>query len=72
MSIRDRSDIEIYVELINIWSILKVESTSKNPRRIDDVDSPFKIDEISVKFQRRINSESTKMCQLAKAYGNDI
>ena len=58
MSIRDRNDIEIYVELINIWSILKVESTSKFPRRIDDVDSPFKIDEISAKFPRGISTSN--------------
>ena len=56
-------------ELIYILSILKVESTSKFPRRIDVIISTW-IRSMSfrrtfhVKFRRRIVGESTRMCPL--------
>ena len=51
-------------EFIDISSILKVESTSKFPRQIDVIISTWILLSKSMKFRRRIDSESTKMCPL--------
>ena len=59
-------------ELIDISSILKVESTSKFPRRIDVIISTWILlsksmksrQTLHVEFQRRIDGELMKMCSL--------
>ena len=59
-------------ELIDISSILKVESKSKFPRRIDVIISTWirLLKSMSfrrtfhVEFRRRIDGESTRMCPL--------
>ena len=75
-SIRRRNDTENpRGELIDILSILKVESTSKFPRRIDVIISTWiRLSKsmksrltFHVEFRRRIDGESTKMCPLGKA-----
>ena len=59
--------------IIDVLSILKVESTSKFPRWIDVIISTWIIrlsnsmksrQTFNVEFRRRINDESTKMCPL--------
>ena len=77
MSIRDRNDIEIYEENSSIFC----RFWKSNPHRNFHVESMTWIllsksmkyrRNFHVEFQRQINSESTKMCHLGKAYGNDI
>ena len=72
-AIRSRNNIEKSTwRIIDILSILKVESTSKFPRWIDVIISTWirlsnsmkSRQTFHVEFRRRINGESTKMCPL--------